>query len=462
LAEPRAHLFISLEQARALKEAKFSDKYTDNIHKYLKLRGEIQKYLPNIIDFKARIHKYREDLLEYVNKKIEESLNHLDGLERSIARKADEISEYMASWSIEGSNILLKYEQEGLGGILQEYPQQFIILEHVVKKVIDNMIFIGNDFQNLKPSAYLDEAEDLHQEMISNVDEVEDLNQEIEIRRNSIMESESESENQEISENYHYKLDPARRKLVRVDENNQIEIEYPANLQYTDYSYIKLCELRDRKILIVGVRWTHSPTSSTYRYDLATFECIRLESMKTTRLHFVLFYHDDKIYTFGGQGYIGDGNYKKSSQGEVMEWDGNGWRSLPDMNTAISEPICYAKYYKIFLFGPNSSEYLDLSDNTFHLIGSYGIPSSLKYNIVDDDDYIYFSTDDSITVLNSSFEYQTRIAKTNDKNIKMVKFTNGAVFGASILSNCLNLHDPLSLNYRVLKKIIFRDRDILK
>lgn len=38
LVEPRAHLFISLEQARALKEAKFGDKYTDNIHKYLKLR----------------------------------------------------------------------------------------------------------------------------------------------------------------------------------------------------------------------------------------------------------------------------------------------------------------------------------------------------------------------------------------------------------------------------------------
>lgn len=380
----------------------------------------------------------------------------------------------MASWSIEGYNMLMKYEQEGLGGILQEYPQEFIILERVVKKVVDNMIFIGNNFQNIKASEYLDELEDLQEikpDSISSMDEVEDLHKKFGKGLDSS--EESEGEDTHISRKYHFKLEPSSSKLVRVDEDTQIEVEYPINLNLPSYS-LKLCELRDSKILIVGVSGKYSQNTVTYRYDLKTFECISLGNMKIPRSGYTLFYYDGKVYTFGGYTYYNEpicisdiysrikyiDNYKAKnfSQAEVMEWNDKEWRSLPDMHTVINEPFCYVKGSKIYLFGSNSLEYLDLTNDTFYLIGNYGIPWPSKSNIVEDDDYIYILADNNITILNSSFEYQASLSKAEDRIIRMVKFQNGAIFGASTPANCLKLHNPISSNYRVLKTIIFNHK----
>jgi hypothetical protein len=143
LREPKAHSFISLDQARKIKSSDqdFNRQLIESNRKFIELKMQVQAYLPQITSFISQIEEFRRSILHTINQECDSKIETLRRIETDVVLKVEIINQNIANSDF---GLLEKFDNNGLRGILEYYPTVFDLSDSGIVENIENTIYIGH------------------------------------------------------------------------------------------------------------------------------------------------------------------------------------------------------------------------------------------------------------------------------------------------------------------------------
>lgn len=475
LSLPRSHLFISIEQARALRNANFNQQFTDSFSRFMNLKTALQNYQEMIANFTTYVRSSKPALKSLIDQVFDSKISELEGINSYVSKKIDEISRMMLSSSQTGLEYLEKYAASGLSGVLPDYCDNLELREQDIKYEILNSIIISKSTETSKYLSYSD--------LVTKYNKLSEQNSELQAILQSFsyyfdqiqIDADRNPHPNRISHDVSYEESLEKYRITI--ENNKIlyqdrlinqTIEYPIRLE--DNSQISqgtCCLSPGGDIFIVSYssqpqynygQQVNQAYCDTFRFNKNSFTCTKLSNLNVRRGPVGLCFNGEYLYAFGGY----TNQISPSGIAERMKWASQGWVKLPDMLIPRYNCSCYSVKNFIIIHdrqNRNRLEYFDVNTLKYTLIKEFGFytPDAIK------------RIDDLIYILNVSVQNNIKIAVLTDE-MKLIQSNNTlrpstlCCFGRSnsgeVETICisysdmkLKLHDIYDSNYKVIKEV---------
>lgn len=360
LSEPSSHTFISLEQAHELHRNKLRPQDLNiNILRYSSVKIEIQDYIKQINSYKHQIDTFKNQIIAQIQQRCQSSIEQLNLLLNQAETHLKDVKYKMRSFTSIEDELLDRFDAKGLIGILED---------HLEKVEIDH-----TQISNSLAKSIIMTISSTHP---------------------SISSEEGKHTNYSTSNRCIYTARYSKKKLIKYDTATSQTQEHDLTpYVINNFNDTSTHTLPDGSVMIVG---GGDPIhGDTYRLNPVSGVCTRLSSLNTARRSIHLCYHGEYLYGLGGS---------HSNKAERMEWNGNGWRNLPDMKQPRYLFGSYYKDCKLYLIGGSNThtiEYYDLISNTFNLLNNITVPEGMNVvGVIDDKIYILGQI---LTVLSNNF-----------------------------------------------------------
>lgn len=133
---PRPHIFLTLCQARELiMDSEASGRNRELYVKNLKIQGSILTYIDTLNEFKARIFKYKQEVLDEIDAVVQSHIDRLDNAIESSHKIIDDMKERTAD-----RGTVLMYESRGIKAIIGNCIEDLSFHQFEVRQAIQNMI----------------------------------------------------------------------------------------------------------------------------------------------------------------------------------------------------------------------------------------------------------------------------------------------------------------------------------
>jgi hypothetical protein len=417
LAHPTAHVFLTLEQARALTLNPLAvDTFCEGLLKYVRLTNSINQYLDQIGKFKESVKSLRLEAIALIEQECTAKLEELNLLENRARFILDLIQQKTGRFIDSEDELLKKYELNGLKGVIEDYSDCLIIHHQLIKDSIHNMITINSQRST--------------QETTNHTAEIASL-----IDNKSLYFTKCKS-NELLQYNH--------------ESNTVATIDLKDSL-VRSFHRSSCSLLPDGNVMIVGCSIPQS--GDTYRFSPTTGKCTQLKGLNHPRGSVNLLCNDRYLYAFGG-----NSKGRGSRKAEKMEWGGNGWHNLADMKESRYYFGSYFREGKIYLIGgtDNSTvEYYDVNTNTFALMPGVSVPMGANL-VATYDDKIYMLVHRELMVYSNEFENIETEFEVLDNSITnlstLITIGNEMVFHCLSNKAILRL-DPQKCEIKLLKEL---------
>lgn len=387
LSEPSTHTFISLSQARELlMENLLPEDFNTRISEYNLIKLELQRYLKTLHSYQQQIQSFKYEAFRLIEQTCDATINLLSLQKESAESHLNGIKLRMKTFTSLEDQDLVKFQSQGLGGIVEGYIHSFKINQDFLSTAIQNMFSISNSPPDLP----------------------EDI-------KNSLKPSNS----------CIYIPRCNTKKLLKYDLSlNRAHISDLHSSISKNFEGTSSCILPNNTILLVG--GANPNHGDTYLFHPSTSECIKLRSLNTSRGYVGLYCYDNYIYAMGGY------TTYYSNKAERMEIEGNGWKNLADMIEPRDAFSCYGTENRIYLFGGNNTgsvEYYDIISNSFCLVRDLRVnPGD---NVLGEVDGRIFIINQHLIVLDKSFRILEEVKDATRRNY--LNLTNVVVKGKDIV-----------------------------
>lgn len=197
------------------------------------------------------------------------------------------------------------------------------------------------------------------------------------------------------------------RSLVSYDISTQESTTYLLSNITHNFKYTSTCALSNGDVMIAG--GCHPATGDAYLFRTQNKQCYKLASLNHPRGFISLFYHDKKVFAFGGS------NVATSKKAEEYDIATNEWRELPDMLQAREGASCVSLRDNIYIIGggTTSIEEYSIERRVYRMIGlsvsHYGNVGAVA------NDKVYIIGHSDLIITNSSLALLNTVEKRWDK-----------------------------------------------
>lgn len=208
---------------------------------------------------------------------------------------------------------------------------------------------------------------------------------------------------------YIYRQNTNTSILLRLDLHSEtIEAIDLSSTLTQEFSGTSVCMLPSGEVFIAGFR--DPVTGACYIYNPITQDCRRLRDMQIPRYFICLVYHNNFVYSFGGE--IENGEI--TTDAERFDIEKGKWMGIAKMIKARNSASCVGIENRIFIFGggKDSVEVYDIKKNYYNLIKMNLYVDCVAVKICD----LIYVIGDGFKILNKDFKILHEIEHKQKEN----------------------------------------------
>lgn len=388
--------------------------------------NSLNRYNKKISSFLDKLHSTSETLIQHLNNTLQACYTTLEHIQLDIKTQLDILK--LPGNQDQVCEILNKYSEYKLSGVLHFYPKYLRISHEDVISAIDKMVYISDEnedcpalvrknvtswpvINNESPEVLNIETADITKK--ENITKLKKCKQNLkeshaEIRYlKSLLASFQSDENVSNQKLFNYSMYHENRYIYIPKEDFLIQFDTFHNTtnswnlnSYKSKPFVSssTCVLPNGDVFIVGGGYSLDRYSDeAFIFKICTEECVKLPNINIAR-GFISCIYRNGIYIFGG---YRDKRLKIAEKFDIAELK---WKSLTSMQEARHSSSCLVSYDKIYIFlggCTGSCEEYDIISDSYKLI-----PLELSESgsvVFLEDNQIYLICKDNYTVFSKDF-----------------------------------------------------------